>query len=71
MQQKYLLEINLKVCRHDNLEMNVRIHDESNKSCVNFHMMCYVFGLLIAKQIKKDLVDPTLNSFTSFMAPFS
>jgi hypothetical protein len=72
MRQKYLLEINLKICSHDNLEMNVRIHDESNKSCVNFHMICYVFSLLIAKQIKNDTLkkstdfkspkDPTLNS---------
>jgi len=37
--------------------MNVRIQNESNKSCVNFHMMCCVFGLLIAKQIKEVYVE--------------
>jgi len=37
--------------------MNVRIQNESNKSCVNFHMMCCVFGLLVAKQIKKVYVE--------------
>jgi hypothetical protein len=39
------------------MEMNVRIKNESNKSCVNFHMMCCVFGLLIAKQIKNVYVE--------------
>jgi hypothetical protein len=57
MRQKYLLEINLKIW---SLEMNVRIHDESNKG-VNFHIMCYVFGLLIAKQIKKDTLKKSTN----------
>ena len=50
-----MLETNWKIWGHDSTEMNVRIQNESNKSCVNFHMMCCVFGLLIAKQIKKSL----------------
>lgn len=37
--------------------MNVRIQSESNKSCINFHMMCCIFGLLLAKQIKKVYVE--------------
>lgn len=53
--------------------MNVRIQSESNKSCVNFHMMCCVFGLLVAKQIKKFNVEekyPVLIShvpYTEFL----